>query len=182
MRPKQVYFDSYAKEQIIMATLHLMEHNAFDEITILQIAQEAKVARRTFYLYYNTKIDILNDYYTVLTKEYDDNLSGNDSNGEDSAVSFFTFWLRHREYLELLLRHDLFYILVSRFNDYLLKVTHAGSSKERVKYHSVFYAGGLWALLFAWTRDGFRESPEELAAVADRYLKDMLTASGEIIS
>lgn len=61
---------SRTQKSIIDALLKLMEEDNFDEITITQIAQEAEVARRTFYLNYSTKSDVLASYIKSLYDEF----------------------------------------------------------------------------------------------------------------
>lgn len=173
MRPQKDFFSSYAREQIIEALLSLMERCSFHEITVLMITQEAGVARRTFYLYYETKADVLNDYYEVLTREYDAGLAGEDRAAAGSlraqAEYFFRFWLGHREYLELLYRQGLFHMLMRSFNNYLIRTPEAAAADRLAAQHAAFYAGGMRALLYTWTSGGFRETPEELADVAGTY-------------
>ena len=114
MKPTNTYYDNYAKQSIIETTLQLMHKKDFSKITITEITKNAQVARRTFYLYYNDKYDILEDYYRVLTREYDHKIQ--DKEKRDHVRLFFDFWYEHSDYLKLLYKQKLFHLLLSNPN------------------------------------------------------------------
>ncbi len=170
MRPKNILYGTHAREQIIEALLSLMDTYPFDQITILQITQQADISRRTFYLYYRTKHDILNNYYDVLAKEYYQKIKPNIRNDfMTQAVMFFSFWGEHSHYLVLLERNNLLYILFANIEKYLWEMTVPESISKNNQYLSAFFAGGLWATLISWIRNDFKETPSELAKVVIQF-------------
>lgn len=50
--------------------LRLMESNSYKDITILQITQEAQVARRTFYRNFDSKEELLRYAIALLSEEF----------------------------------------------------------------------------------------------------------------
>ena len=58
-----------SKEKISKALLSIMEQYDFQEITITQISQEARLSRKTFYRLFSTKTDVLNYYFESLYRE-----------------------------------------------------------------------------------------------------------------
>ena len=169
MRPENQYFGTQAKERIIGALLSLMEKYPFREITILQIAQESKLARRTFYLYYGSKLDVLNDYYDVLAREYYESIPEDVMNDHRArALLFFTFWKSHSSYLKLLQANHMLWILMSQFDKYLMKMMEPNLPGEE-RYYAAFYAGGLWATMYTWIEHDFLETPEELARITSDF-------------
>lgn len=57
-----------SKEKISKALLSIMEQYDFQEITITQISQEARLSRKTFYRLFSTKTDVLNYYFEYLNR------------------------------------------------------------------------------------------------------------------
>ena len=55
-----------SKEKISKALLSIMEQYDFQEITITQISQEARLSRKTFYRLFSTKTDVLNYYFETI--------------------------------------------------------------------------------------------------------------------
>ncbi|MBQ1506385.1 MAG: TetR/AcrR family transcriptional regulator [Erysipelotrichales bacterium] len=175
MRPTKPYYENYAKQALTESLLSWMKEKPFDKISVADIAQRGQVSRRAFYLHYNTKLDILNDYYNVLIREYEANLPGKLAMySYEETEYFFRFWYRHKDYLALLDSQDLFYILLYSFKGYINRRMSRDTSVEPDDYQFAYSSGGLWALLFKWTRDEFRETPEHLAKIATSYQEEFL--------
>ena len=173
MKPTKSYYDNYAKQAITEALLKMMDNTYFDDISITELCKQANIARRTFYLYFDSKMDVLDDYYTVLTREYDNNIPDDivfDTYGQ--ILYFFKFWYDHQSYLQILYRQKLFYILLNRFSDYLTNRSKHENDIDISSYSFSYSSGGLWATLYNWTKEKFNETPEKLAqAVYDLQAK-----------
>ncbi|MDO4192254.1 MAG: TetR/AcrR family transcriptional regulator [Erysipelotrichaceae bacterium] len=76
MKPTLPYYENYARQAMITSFLSLHERFPFEDNTILEICEEAGISRRTFYLYYSSRYDVLDDYYSVLTREYENRIPG----------------------------------------------------------------------------------------------------------
>lgn len=169
MKPTNPYFENLSRQRITEALLTLMKQYSFKEITILQITQEAGVARRTFYLYYSSPSDVLDQYYDVLLREYEDEVEADSrTNFRRQTEYFFFFWHRHTDYLKLLYDQKLFHILMARFTGYL-HTLNALSAKAGDKYLVPYISGGLWAALFTWTENDFADSPDYVAKEVLRF-------------
>ncbi len=166
MLPDKPHYKSLAKERIITALLSLMETYPFEEITVLQITQRADVARRTYYMHYKTKYDVLADYYDVLAREYYSSFeSPVISDSRRQAEMFFEFWFTKRSYLLLLHKQNLLPTLMGRLHEHLCKMIAEDNNTE-TRYYTAFYAGGLWAVMLAWVESDFTETPSNLADIA----------------
>jgi len=166
MKATLPYYENYARQAMIISFLNLLENRPFEEITIMEICETAGISRRTFYLYYSSKYDILDDYYSVLTREYEDRMPAESRNDLMAQISwFFTFWYEHRDYLQLLNRRGLFPVLLSRFSNYLSDV----SLIRNDIYFPSYMAGGLWAVLYQWTTGGFREPVSQITEYVAGY-------------
>ncbi|MDN6617045.1 MAG: TetR/AcrR family transcriptional regulator, partial [Enterococcus sp.] len=67
-------YKNLSQEYITKALLALMEEKAYDEISITEITKKAQLARRTFYLNFSSKQEILDGYFEVLFMDFMDSL------------------------------------------------------------------------------------------------------------
>lgn len=168
---------SRTKRCIIDALLHLIENDKFDEITVTQITQEADIARRTFYLNFNSKYEVIECYIDILYKEYvEDVLKYGDRFFEHDVNQFFEFWKKHSELLFLLEKNNMFTILLSKFEEILIKTEYfdfsfwlnKGIDKSKRDYIASILAAILWRVLERWVKNDMKESVEELV---DTFVK-----------
>lgn len=168
---------SRTKKCIIDALLHLIEHEKFDEITVTQITQEAEIARRTFYLNFNSKYEVLDCYIDILYKEYvEEVLECGSRSFEYDANQFFAFWKKHAELLFLLEKNGLFMVLLSKFEEILIETKYfdfsfwldKGIDKGKRDYIASILAAILWKALEQWVKNDMKESVEELV---DTFVK-----------
>lgn len=162
---------SRTKKCIIDALLYLMEQDKFDEITVTQITQEAVIARRTFYLNFNTKYEVLECYIKLLYNEYLENVLADSARSfEHDVIQFFEFWKQHAEILFLLQKNDRFTILLSEFEEILSETENfdfsfwlnKGISSDKRDYIAAILAAILWRVLERWVMNDMKEPVEEL--------------------
>jgi len=171
MKATKPYYENYAQQAIIEALLKKMETSSFENISITEICEEANVARRTFYLYYTSKADVLDDYFEVLTREYDhDRHPETVVTGFQQIEYFFAFWDKHKDYLYLLHRQNIFYVLLNHFKDYLIN-RYRHEENTRDQYSLIYSSGGLWAVLYGWTTEDFKPDHKQLALQVSQLLK-----------
>lgn len=159
------------KKCIIDALFVLMEQDKFDDITVTQITQEADIARRTFYLNFNSKYEVLECYIKLLYKEYlQIVLDNEDRSFEHDVIRFFKFWKNHSEVLYLLQKNDRFTILLSEFEEILTNTEYfdfsfwlnKGINKDKRDYIASILSAILWRVLERWVKNDMKESVEEL--------------------
>ncbi|KQY84142.1 TetR family transcriptional regulator [Paenibacillus sp. Root52] len=94
-----------SQEAIKMAVIHLMMEKAFDQITIQDISDRADVSRRTIYLHYMDKFDLLDQ----LIKEHIDDLrricnsTDDDADYKDMGLVWFQYFENHSMFFSALL-------------------------------------------------------------------------------
>lgn len=168
---------SRTKKCIIDALLHLIEDDKFDEITVTQIAQEADIARRTFYLNFNSKNEVIESYVDIIYKEYvEEVLNYGGRSFEHDAHLFFAFWKKHSELLYLLEKNDMFMLLLSKFEEILIETEYfdfsfwfnKGIEKNKRDYIASILAAILWRILERWVKNDMNASVEELV---DTFVK-----------
>lgn len=165
---------SRTQKCIIDALLKLMEEDNFEEITITQIAQEAEIARRTFYLNYKTKSEVLASYIKFLYDDFaEETQIDKERTWKSDVTNFFLYWRHHGDILLLLEKSNQFPILLSEFEnilsnskefDFSLLITDKFPVKKK-EYIVVTVAAGLWGILEKWSKNSFAESAEEIAEI-----------------
>ena len=161
------------KGAIVAALLGLMETEPFAEITVTQIVQRAEVARRTFYLNYATKEDVMRDCIAAQAQEYIARLGADAQRDLAGDVQgFFDYWAGHAKLLRLLYDNDLFGLLLDAYEQILqasdafpyLGVPSAGDDL-RARYTKIMAATILWRVQLEWVRTGMAETTSDLAAI-----------------
>lgn len=184
-----------ARSRIKKALVDLLADNEFSKISVTQICKEASLSRVTFYLWYDGKDTLLNDYFQDIVNEglqYFSDLkkrSGKNNIQEDfSALLETLFYLgsRYHEFVAHMVgdgRHE-DPILFSRFNSLVLKqVTelireHSDEIAKPVTINEVSYflASGLGTVIINDLNAGVSPEAvhEHVAALLDHILKSSL--------
>ena len=168
----------YSKKEITAAFIRLLREHPFSEITVKQIALEAKIERKTFYNNFNSKDDVLDsiinntiyDYVQTLTKAPDGPLT-----------VIFNFCDKNREMLALLHRDNLLYLLLLKLNKVIPELNESFDLSENPfckligdlepDYLIAFNIGAIWNVIFKWVDRGMTDSPDEIKATLEEYLK-----------
>lgn len=169
MKPTIPAYRNLSCQYITEALFRLMARESYQGITISQITMEAGVARRTFYLNYSSKDDILDQHYEILIRKYNEGFTREMENDlHRQAAYFFAFWNEQREYTSLLEKNGILYKLIDRFHLYLDSMNNPAlkaSTAAEQEYIFSYIAGGLWMMLRTWLQNGFQETPEQLADI-----------------
>ena len=169
MKPLDPNYRNLSCQYLTEALFRLMERKNYNDITVTEITKEAGIARRTFYLNYTSKDDILDQHYNTLLREYDAGSSEELlTDGKAQGVYFFSFWSRHRDYINVLAKNRMMYTMMGRFQLYMddmMNRLSGGHSGVEENYTASFIAGGLWMMLLAWMKNDFRETPEQLGEI-----------------
>ena len=131
-----------SRQEISTALLKLMQEYPYAEISIKQIIMETSLARKTFYLNFSSKDDVLESILDELIGEYTAALSkANEKNNPagtkylDEAISvdttgkvdtitnplsvIFSFCDKNKDLLSLLHKSKMLYLLLLRLNEFL---------------------------------------------------------------
>ena len=101
-----------SKKEITDALIKLMQDHPYSEISVKQIVMETSLARKTFYLNFTSKDDVLNSVINELILEYTIALS-NASEGPFTVI--FEFCEKNKEMLNLLHKNNMLYLLLLMF-------------------------------------------------------------------
>lgn len=170
-----------SKQWLVSALLELMEEKHYKDITIKEIADKAMLARRTFYRNFKTKEEVVVCYMESILVEYIDAISKEtDLSVPSIGKVYFEFWSRHVDFLLLIQKNGLLYLLLDEYNKSICglhKKVKGGlnlyPSQTNLEYALTFSAGGFFNILIKWVNGGLKETPEEMVGilkVAFKYL------------
>ena len=164
---------------ITNALLRLMEEKEYRKITIKEVTEEAELAMATFYLNFTSKDDVLSRYIEelfFLFSERTDTLDNPDA--YSLALIYFSFWKEHLEFIRLLQAHELFALLLEKYEAWLTEISnrfgpmqifHLHLSDENEKQYFLFcQSASLWNMLRHWVNNGTQEPPEAMAVLFQR--------------
>ena len=187
-----------SRKEISTALLKLMQEYPYDEISVKQIIMETSLARKTFYLNFRSKDDVLESILNELIREYTEALSkANEEKNPagtkylDEAISvdtitnplsvIFSFCDKNKDLLSLLHKNKMLYLLLLRLNEFLPEYskTEDMSSNPFVKlmgelepdYLIAFNVGAIWNVLFKWIDRGMVDSLDSIQETLKKYLK-----------
>lgn len=160
----------------------LVLRNTGQKITIADICAEASVSRRTFYAYFDSKIDLVDAIF------YDDTLRGIEEllpyflakKKPDVSVPLFTEMVfqgiyDNKEFYQRIVEHDstsMFANTVARCSTTLYRRSSERDHialDEKLSYAFCFSGAGLAGIITKWIRDGMTIPPKELAAWLEEW-------------
>ena len=179
MNKKEIAAQS--RQWLINSLLELMSIKDYHKITIVDIAINADLARRTFYRNFNTKEEVLEAYMHQLCDEYIAYLSNTILSFENIGFAFFSFWQKHIDFLRTLKENHMLYFLLEMFNEYLPSTYqfYKGDKAEydndiEKSYALLFSAGGFWNVLVGWLNSETTLSPQEMSKIVTKALNSFV--------
>lgn len=164
-----------SKQMITDALFSLMKLHPYNDITITQICQEAKVVRQTFYRNFGSKTDILEFYFDNMFQNYTENYFDQDIDTYQELKIFFDYCLHHKVFLVLIEKNDLFFLLnryiTENFNELLNtpQFTKVVKDQKMDIYVLGFIASTVCSILSLWVKNDFEEPTEALANLAKTF-------------
>ncbi len=147
-----------SKRRITEALLELMEKTPFSKISIKDIVEVAGLTRQTFYHNFETKEEVLlsclDDHFNRYLQYL---LNRNIDNWEDVICCFFRYWQEHADFIFLLMKNDLVFLLSSKMPNYFENLRKLYFSQTEVDEQEAwlwyaFVSGALTSTLVAWLK------------------------------
>lgn len=150
-----------SREKIVDALLRVMRQYDYREITITQIAQEAGLARKTFYRLFAGKEDVLACLFERLYMECFAGIRArNTTHYWDIVQCYFDFWEERRPLLELFRQNCLLPLLFDgayRYSfclfEYIRSAEVAGQFSGQLPYLLAYSVGGMHSMLQKWVEN-----------------------------
>lgn len=150
-----------SRKWILEALIILMKEKSFDKISVTDITKKAGVARLTFYRNYETKEEILLDYFKKRLEQYLLEMrTGEKLNLENMLTACFLYWSDDRELLNLMLEQGLMSLLFTPFTIAFERVIeYSLDNKECYSENQIeFIKGGLFMVMLYWIKKSGNET------------------------
>ncbi len=158
-----------SKRLITEALLEIMEEVPFAKISIRDIVDKAGLTRQTFYHNFESKEDVLIHKLDDLFDGFFQYLIDNKVADCENIVKFyFRYWQNNADFLKLLIKNNLVYILELRYPEYfkivqLVYLRDKNISQIEAEYIYAFVSGAVINLLITWINGGQVMTPKEMA-------------------
>lgn len=163
----------------------------FEDISVSDLCDRMQIPRKSFYRYFSSKDGALQALLDHTILEYE-RISAFISFGSQEKVyremvAFFNHWQQHSKLLDALARSDLSGMLVERSIAHALEehrsimVSEAAEVRHIHTHAIAFVACGTMTMVVQWHRDGYRETPQEMARTAAHILTHPLVPEHRIL-
>lgn len=176
------------QRQLEEGLLNAMLVQQYEDISISDLCDQMGIPRKSFYRYFASKDGALHALIDHRLMEYETR-KGNTKLGGKYGIYldlpwFFEFWQEQKSLLEALDRSNLGGLLVSRSVAYSQQeqLLDFGARKfmgDRDFHNSAILFGvcGLMTLVMQWHRDGYRQTPAEMADITYKILSNPLISN-----
>lgn len=157
----------FTRQCIGEAMISLMHTKEYEQISVSDIVKKAGISRVTFYKYYHSKTDIINDYLKEIIsgylEEYNDRFTINDFQDYAHIKNAILFFDQYADFLLTLSHSRQYYIVIEALNHYMLTYIYPEYSGSI--YELYFYAGALLNFFLKWEESGKKESVDEIVKI-----------------
>ena len=159
------------KRMLKEALVKLLENKPIEKVTVLEICQTAEINRTTFYKYYGSQYDLMNDIQDDFLHELEINLQ--EKEHLYSLQNILTYIDTHRDACRILLKSATSNgFLETVLSQSLIteqletRIAPKQSDVER-KYIKEFVVYGSYSVIRKWLLSDQPESPEEIARIVN---------------
>lgn len=153
------------------ALISLLGTKPIEKISVYELCDRAEINRTTFYKYYGSQYELLNDIENDLFSELEELFRENDANDADELTKVLTYLAEEREICRVLINtvpdkvfSEKLFSLPS-IRELLSNSTPDKFTPVQREYiHLFFYQGG-YAIIRRWLNRDCRESPSEIASL-----------------
>ena len=157
------------KRMLKEALVRLLETKPIEKVTVYEICQSAEINRTTFYKYYGSPFDLMNDIQADFIRELEVSLQ--EKENLFSLQNILTYIDTHRDACRVLLKS-------ATFNDFLEEVFSLSLLTQQIedrilpeqsdavrKYAKEFVIYGSYSIIRKWLLSEQPESPDEIAKI-----------------
>lgn len=175
MEPSRIHSTATARRrqrQIEDCLYANMLHTPYQSISVADLCRQVGISRKAFYNYYRDKdacfcaiIDrLLHDAMLHMTTALPDNASS-----LENAVVLLDFWKEKKDFFDIVIRNNLFYLLMMRNMEYFLQEDHTTlellNTPDLPSDTDILacYTSSQLTLMLQWYFRGFDTPTEEMA-------------------
>lgn len=159
-------------DQIIDATLTLLQSQSYDQLAVTEITRKAGVSRMAFYRHFSTKEAVIQAIVMQLTQDFEKEAVELPLNAEAISRAFFGFVKANGIAIAVLLNAGLREQFYPPLRDilhslYAEGIQNAVTVNRSIDYVSDFIASGMLALAIRWIATGAHESIDQMVQIAN---------------
>lgn len=170
------------KKQLQQGLTALLKQKNINEISVRELSELIDINRGTFYLHYRDVYDMLDQIEQGMFEEFHELLSRRPADEMDGKplpvlIDVFRFTAENKEMCLALLGRNGDIGFVDRLRDVVKDrclddwmAVFRGNQSRNLEYFYSFIVSGCIGLLQNWLESGMRESPEEMAALAEQMI------------
>lgn len=171
------------QRELELALAELMLVRRYEEISVSEFCSHIGIPRKAFYRYFSSKDGALYALIDHTMLEYEryrnPKLMPDAQSMLREMENFYQFWVQQKQILDALEFSGLSGVLLERAisaaDDGSLIKRNVSSGKESSQRQIArFVISGLMIMIVTWHRDGYRESPREMAELTVRMLNHPL--------
>lgn len=155
------------------AVVDLMKENDYEKIRVSDIVKKAGVSRMTYYHYYGSKDEVLEDYLMEIIKEYiqtrKEQKLGAEFHNYSRILFTLTFFEKYATFVLELSRAGFYSMMINALNKYM--VEQLLEEYDGNIYELYYYAGALLNVFIKWEEEGKKISAEELARIIEKFVQ-----------
>ncbi len=175
------------KALLLKGLTELMEQKDVNHISVRELTDLVDLNRGTFYLHYRDIFDMVNQVEDELFQEFDnlfrEPLPGDSSSPSTQTVltNIFTFLAENEKTVRAFMGPHGDLTFINRLKNLVkTRVRKAwedrGMDPSKFEYFFAYTASGCIGLMEVWLKNGFQESAEEMARMADSMLTNGVQA------
>ncbi len=157
----------YVIEHITDSVIDLLKHKSLNEISIIEICDNATVGRTSFYRNYDTKEDVIKKYIETLIKQWKKEYEASD---EDSNArmfgSLFQYIKDNSEFFLLLKQRNLMHLFLEAYTNFN---SAKPDDSNMFAYTKAFIAYGTYGWIEEWIARGMQESAETMSELLSTH-------------
>lgn len=177
-KPRQGQIDQ-TKQWIFQALIQLMKVNTFSKINFSHIAEKAGISRQSVYRHFSIPKDILiwfldQQFECFFKMAEQEPIADNKATVLRNSKLAFSFCKKHREFLDLLVYHQLEYIFLSKIEEFVHIISRDfGTAPDEITqlYREKYFAGGFYMFTIQWLKDSVKISDEEVIRMLTELVK-----------
>lgn len=172
----------FTRKCIGEAVISLLQDTDIVHLRISAVAQKAGVSRITFYNYYTSVQEVLEDYLKIIVSEYIEEGVGSDGETAfrtyDHILFSLNFFDRYRTFFLTMKKQGLYSVLIDSVNDFVINIksssqTNQDTLSNAFRYRQYSYAGSLLNCFIMWEESGKADSAEDVANMIHKLYGDI---------
>ena len=158
------------------ALISLMNQKDYESIKISDIVERAGISRMTYYNYYHSKNEILEDYLQEMVADYLHSAADEEAQNKiggfqdyEHVLHALSFFDQYSNFFLTLHKAGLYSIIIDAVNQFM--VNQILPIYPRSVYRLYYYSGALLNTFIKWEEGGKTEPVEEIAEIISSFTR-----------